>query len=285
MKYELGFHTNCRCGKTLHEILQNLQAANFKHVMLDAKSEDLESGIKLAQSMGFSVPFVHLPFRKPYGHNVDNFWRKGVENDKLVDSIIDFIKICDRLGVEVAIVHPSNGTKGITWDLGQGLASIRKILDATKHCNVKLAFENGFHDVNQHLYHVLDNIDDERVGFCYDCGHHYLYAPEVDLLGKYGNRCFAVHLHDNMMNPGKGTSSCDLHLLPFDGKIDFARVMSDLVLVNYDGIILLESKHHRAEVGLYVYDKLSPVEFLQLAYQRGEQLIKLMQAGNLKIRQ
>lgn len=295
MKHKLGFHTNCRCGKTLEETLQHIKAAGFTHVMLDVKRADLESGIKLAQDIGLVVECVHLPFRLPYGPAVDNFWISGAENDEIIESIVQNIRTCGKHGVEVVIIHPSNGTRDFPYDLSQGVKSIQKILDATQSCNVKLAFENGYANINKQLQHLFDEIKDERFGFCYDCGHHYLLDSEIDFLKKYGDRCFAIHLHDNNLDyqgddfvgsngsmlhsPPFGRSGSDLHLLPFDGKINFEKVMHDIAHSKYDGSVMLESKYHREDVGIFLYKDKSPTEFLQIAYKRAEQLEKMLDSA------
>lgn len=295
MKPKLGFHTNCRCGKTLEETLQYIKAAEFTHVMIDTKRESLETGIKLAQNIGLVVDCVHLPFKPPYGHAVDSFWISGAGNDEIIESMIQQIKVCGKHGVKVVIIHPSNGSRNFPYDLSQGVKSIQKILCTTKSTNVKLAFENGFASINKQLQYLFDNIKDKRFGLCYDSGHHYLLDPEVDLLKKYGNRCFAIHLHDNNMDYKGGVFGSsddsefhslpfgkigsDLHLLPFDGKINFEKVMHDIAQSKYDGVVMLESKYHRKDAGIFLYEDNSPTEFLQIAYKRAEELAKMLDSA------
>ena len=48
------------------------------------------------------------------------------------------------------------------------------------------------------------------------------------------NKILAVHLHDN-------DQSSDLHLLPFDGTIDWDKLLKHLKNANYQGPVTLES--------------------------------------------
>ena len=51
----------------------------------------------------------------------------------------------------------------------------------------------------------------------------------------------AVHLHDNLMDWEIGYDHTrDLHMLPFDGKIDYDKVCEKLANTNYDNVIMLE---------------------------------------------
>jgi len=123
---------------------------------------------------------------------------------------------------------------------------------------------------------LLDNIADPRLGFCYDCGHNYLYTPEIDFIAKYGDRVIAVHLQDNLMDaPDINQSNRDIHLLPFDGKIDFKKVMRDIAKSKYNGPIMLEAKYKRDRYETS-YKDMPPTEFLQEARKRGIKLAKML---------
>ena len=50
---------------------------------------------------------------------------------------------------------------------------------------------------------------------------------------KFKDRIFAVHLHDN-------DKSDDLHLMPFDGTIDWNKLLTDLKNAHYEACITLE---------------------------------------------
>lgn len=281
MNRNLGVNTNCSCGGTLKETLQYIKAAGFRHIMLSEKtSGEFEGNLRLAREMGFEIPYVHLAYRQPHALPMNDLWVKGAPNRALVDSLIERIKICGKFGVEVAIIHPSWNSSGIEnpqWSAAQGIASIKEILKTAEKAGVKIAVENLNPGDLIYLRHLLNNIDSPSLGFCYDCGHHNLYAPKVDFIGEYGSRCFAIHLHDNLMDaPDPNTSERDMHRLPFDGKIDFGKVMRDIAKSSYNGVLMLELNRSSNGAAPLIYERTTQAEFLKEAHSRGKKLGKML---------
>ena len=141
-----------------------------------------------------------------------------------------------------------------------GLKRIRKIVEYAKKLNVKVAFENT--KIKGYLEYVLENIKDDNVGICFDSGHFHVHFNDEFNFEFFKDRIFAVHLHDN-------DKSDDLHLLPFDGTLDWKNVMDKLKECNYQGPITLELCYR------YDYLKIPLDEFYKIGYDRGIQLSKL----------
>ena len=89
----------------------------------------------------------------------------------------------------------------------------------------------------------------------------------------YGDRLCCTHIHDNY---GASYTKVpivhgDCHMLPFDGSLDFERIMRDMRSVGYEGVLMLEAGA-RSDLGTY-YD-LTAKEY----YQRGfDALLRLAQ--------
>ncbi|WP_244648334.1 sugar phosphate isomerase/epimerase family protein [Ruminiclostridium herbifermentans] len=96
------------------------------------------------------------------------------------------------------------------------------------------------------LSFMLQQVDSQRIGFCYDCCHHYKYYPSFDLLSMYGSRLVALHLHDYNGNT--------LHQLPFDGTIDWPAAMKKLADTGYSGATAIEAMN-------WSYKELEDEEF------------------------
>jgi len=276
--YQIGINTNCGCGDTLEETLRNIKAAGFRHIMLlPSKNGDLEQELELATRIGLKVAFVHLP----HWLEVNNFWTVGRESDELINKVIEQIKVCDKYGARVAVIHSTKRSVESNLQLTpHGVNSFRKLLQATEKCSIKIAIENLHSSESKFMEFLFDKIKDERLGLCYDCGHHNLADPNTDWLGKYGDRCFAIHLHDNLMDlPKIGIRGHDLHMLPFDGKIDFEKVIRGIAKSKYRDIIMIESSRLESSF----YQNISPTEFLREAKSRGEKLAKMLDAARKKI--
>ena len=89
---------------------------------------------------------------------------------------------------------------------------------------VVVALENSVS--REHLYYVLDNIKSPYVGHCFDSGHRNAFAHDTDFLAKYGDRLVATHIQDN-------DGANDLHLMPFDGTINWEQVSAELAGTSY----------------------------------------------------
>ena len=272
----------CEFGDTFAESITNIKAAGFDTVMLYEKHGDLEGNIRTTLDAGLQIFCVHLEQKK-----MNDLWAAGAENKELVKTIKYNIKTCGKYGIGVVVMHSTHRAERneitVAGPNEFALSCMRDILKTAEKYKVRIALENVA-QIQNHLYYLLDNIDSPWLGFCYDCGHHYLYTPKVDFATVYGNRLFAVHIHDNFMNwSRRGDSSVDIHILPGDGNIDFEKVISDIERTSYDGPVLLElhnkaSKSYAEQISIYqkLYDTITDAEFLAEAHKRGEELIKLL---------
>ena len=76
-----------------------------------------------------------------------------------------------------------------------------------------------------------------------------------------GDKLICTHIHDNRGKDLSRPDGGDLHLLPFDGDIDYQKMMKGLNGANYQGSLMLE-------VGNRDYGEMSADEFLADCYQR-----------------
>lgn len=270
---QIGVSTNNESGNSDIEILNNITQAGFKNVMLSYKTKNIDETIKTINDLGLNISYFHL--NSTYANDL---WAKGEAVDDYVKSVIKQIEICGKNNIPIAIMHATVGSPSdfASKPSTQGLINFEKILKAAKQNNVKIAIENLDCCSIKHLCYLLDNFKDENVGFCYDVGHHHIYNAKTDLLKKYGNRLIAVHLHDNLMDWTKGYDyTRDLHLLPFDGKIDFYKVCNKLKKINYNGVVMLEL-HKKSCGSPQMYENLDNIEYLKEAYKRAEKLAKMI---------
>ncbi len=235
---EIGINTNCECGDTFSETCRNIKKAGFDNVMVAFKAGNAEENVKEALSQGLKIPYVHLTTRF-----ADNMWAKGTSNFDYIESVKREIQLCSKYNIPIAVLHGTTGNaaqKALPPST-EALDSMKKILDYAEECKVKIALENLDKPNFENFTFLLDNLKSEYFGLCYDAGHHHLYFPEFDILGKYGDRLLAVHLHDNLMDWEFGWDySRDLHQLPFDGKIDFEKVCEKLGKAGYNNVVMLE---------------------------------------------
>lgn len=274
---KIGINTDCECGNSIKEIMQNIKAAGFENIMLAERSGDLDTNLDLARAMGLAVSFVHLGYS-----DINNMWKYGPANHEFVKNFTRRLEILYKYGVKTAVIHSygfKDSDEAKTSLIERGVATMKQILEIAKKLDIRIAVENLNTKNTAYTRALLDNIDSSNFGLCYDAGHKNLHTPETDLLALYGTRCFEIHLHDNMMDDRTGMEgNLDHHLLPFDGKIDFEKEMRNLAAVGFRGAMMLEINRHDwvNKVPRPIYAHLSIVDFLKLAKTRAKKLVEFL---------
>ena len=138
------------------------------------------------------------------------------------------------------------------------------IIETAQKHDVTLAIENCDDEHLPHMEYVLDNIDSKNLGFCFDSGHWHLFTRHVELINKYSDKLCALHLHDNIGKfPTTDKWHQDMHMLPFDGNVDFEYLAQEIAKTKYNGCIMLESRKSKRDNR--PYRDITSEEFLNKA--------------------
>lgn len=239
---------------TIKERYRLIRAAGFEGVLLwwseGFGRGDYRNGPEFARNAGLFIENIHTPIQKQ-----NDLWLNNLDGEALTDCYLQCITDCAALEIPTMVVHLP---EDIYSHNVLGVERLKRIAESAERLEVNVALEN-LRNFNN-LSYILEQMDSPRIGFCYDCGHHYRYYPEKDLLSMYGSRMMAIHLHDNYGDA--------MHRLPFDGTVDWTLAMKDVVRVGYMGATAIEAMN-------WDYLKLSAEEFLNEAFKRGEELEKL----------
>lgn len=245
---------------SLKNTMELIASLGFSAVFSDATFE--KSPEKVAEHcarLGLEYQFVHAPFK-----GTNNIWLNTLKGDDMLKKIIDCIDSCSRANVPATVVHISSGyTPPPISKIGKN--RYMKIVEHALSKNVKIAFEN-LREPN-YLKWAMDTFETApNVGFCWDIGHENCFTTGIDYMALYGDKLICTHIHDNYCTP-----SGDLHLIPFDGKIDFESMASRLKNSDYTGPLMLEvfSKNE-------IYNNISEIEFFKRAYNAIEKIQKLI---------
>ena len=210
--------------------------------------KDYRNGPELAREAGLFVENIHTPVQ-----NQEDLWLDNLDGEALTECYLQCIADCAEFEIPTMVVHLPGEDNSHT---PLGLERIRTITEKAERLNINVALENLRNLSN--VAYVLDQIDSGRIGFCYDCGHHYHYYPDHDLLARYGSRLMALHLHDDNGSHGQ-------HGLPFDGSIDWKTAMKKIEETAYTGPTAIEAMN-------WDYENLSAKEFLYKAFEKGKRL-------------
>ena len=247
--YELQF-------KSVHERYRLIKEAGFDGVLLwwsdgfdrDCYGRnDYRNGPQIVREAGLFIENIHTPF-----HNQNNLWLDNLDGKALTDCYLQCVADCADFEIPTMVVHLPNEDNPYNT---LGLDRIKRITEKAELLGVNVALENTRNFNN--LAYVLEQVDSLRIGFCYDCAHHYRHYPGDDLLSMYGSRLMALHLHDN-----DGTRN---HRLPFDGTIDWSVAMKKIAETGYSGATAIEAMN-------WGYEDLSAEKFLQKAFERAKRL-------------
>ena len=198
---------------------------------------------------GLRYEMIHAPFA-----HTNALWQEGEEGERELAALITAVRCAAEAQCPTVAVHltASRETPPIT-DLGRARYEILVEYAAKK--NVNIAFENivGLAHLEWAMAHFKDA---PNVGFCWDCGHEKCFAGGTEYIPLFGKRLIATHLHDN-----GGVANKDQHKLPFDGRLDFGRVVKQLRQSGYRGTLTLEVFAENT----HDYDGMSVVAFLEKA--------------------
>lgn len=240
---------------TVSETIDAIKKAGFKDVFVQWYNKEWEYSqeeqLKYARKQGLNIIFAHLGYK-----NINDLWKECDEENKLVENYKKDIKICKQNNIPMVVMHLTS--KKVAPNYNEiGLERIREIVNYAKELDIKVAFENT--KIKGYLEYVIQNLDNDNVGICYDAGHCHVHFNDEFPYEMFKNKIFAVHLHDN-------DKSDDLHLLPFDGTIDWEKVIKKLRDCNYEGPITLEPCYR------YDYLNLTLDEFYKKAYEVGKKI-------------
>lgn len=233
----------------------------------------VENIARLARQNGLVMEFIHAPVT-----GVDTMWMEGEAGQRQLDTFIGWMRQCAQAQVPCMVSHVWTKFAPVEPN-ALGFDRFGTLLDLAEREGVKIAFENA--EVDKFLTAVHDQLwSHPAAGFCFDSGHELCYNGGRDQLGQFGDQLLCTHLNDNMGQTGPGiTSKDDSHMMPFDGRVNWADVADRLKQVGWQGPLTFELKM-KNKPDRHTHDRyapLSPTELLELAFQKAEQFEALMQ--------
>ena len=244
------------------EIIRLIKEAGFNSVMTwwgdEFKEIDGEKENKpeIIRDCGLKLENVHFPF-----DGINSIWENTLDGHGIFNMFLSYIGDCKTYDIPTAVVHVTSGDNPPPFGK-LGLDRFKRLIEKAEKYGVTIALENLRKP--EYLDFIFQNIESDNLKFCYDSGHENCYTPDIDLLSKYGDKLVALHLHDN-----DGTG--DQHLLPFNGTIDWGRIMKKLKSLDYKGSLALEIDAQYIDVS----KEYTASEYLLEAKNRAYKLIDI----------
>ncbi len=144
------------------------------------------------------------------------------------------------LGAKLVVFHPGydrwrySGNSGLWIDQSKNFWP--RLLKCAEQLKIRLALENIFEENPETLITLVNEIDSDWLGHCFDTGHWNLFGQVslTDWLSALGSRLFHLHLHDNF-------GDRDAHLPIGEGKIDFPLLFDWLARHHINATMTLEA--------------------------------------------
>ena len=221
-----------------------------------------------------------LGIRMRQGHS----WIQNpcVEDEYATKVNFHLMEVARRLGIEWMVFHTGTlpGAVSRKEHLDANAEWFKRLIDVSRRTGVKVAIENIFDWVDDHVIHaygvypdelleIIQRVGDPDMGVCWDTGHaHLSRMNQYSAIRMLGGKLVATHVHDN-----RGRMCYDLHVPPFYGSIDWPSVMRGLRDIGYAGTLNFECERHT------IPNAMLPEEFRHL-YATGLYLCRMMESGN-----
>lgn len=222
---------------------------NFFEIQELLDNENYEKTFdEIIKNCNLKFNIAHAPIHFPFFFNTyDNLKEKDLYEKRIVRAI----NLSSKLNVEWIVIHlgtvlGSDGRYNFKESIEENIKYLSKFVKLAIENNIKIAIENGTNmeeEVTPAIDELISIVDyynncynKEVLGICFDFGHANVGKLDIySEIKKIGNRLKVTHIHDNY-----GT---DTHNFPFDGDINWKKVITALKEISYNGELTLEVRY------------------------------------------
>lgn len=261
-------------GLELKEQIALLKKRGFDAYFVEWEPDmDVKALKSYGDELGMICQSMHAPFVK-----MAHMWETGEKAADAVNELLVCVEQCAENQIPILVCHCFIGF-GPEMPNEIGVKNYKKVVVRAEELGIKIAFENT--EGEAYLDALMEAFgEDENVGFCWDTGHEMCYNHGKDMMAKYGSKIFCTHLNDNMgisAEDGSITWLDDLHLLPFDGIVDWTNIVEQLHRYGFDDILTFElnkkSKPGRHEND--IYEAMEIEAYFAEVYKRANKIAEM----------
>lgn len=218
----------------------------FETTFVRTEHPNFEAMMYAAKQANIVCECGHAPFDR-----INDIWYPGQEGEQMLDRLCRSADLCAQYGIPVLVMHLSSGRPAPRIS-DIGYERLDRLVKHADRRGVRLAFEN-----QRYLGNIAFAFEQfPTVGFCWDVGHEDVFAGGRRYMPLFGDRLCQLHVHDNFFEK-------DVHIIPYDGKVDFERVAASIAAVDYDRSLMLELNAPVSDV----YRDWTPERYYQHAAQ------------------
>jgi len=255
-----GISTQIQRGSTVTlDLLESIRKAGYERFELFCNRPHLDFHSRsLMRSIGrwfrenaLPAPSIHLPFIEG-GGGEEKIWVSALSSDKkerayAIDEIKRALELTDYVAPSYVVMHLGNPNDKFTPVAFEHAYAV--IAQIRTFAGVKIMVENIPNEIS-----TIDRIQEFKtvaevtdIGICYDTGHGHLQQDGTKA-GSF-DAIDTTHIHDNHGDK-------DDHLWPFEGTINWPALIEKLVLAQYRGEFIFETRSNDLGKGDEVRSRL-----------------------------
>lgn len=248
---KIGINMNAFGDIDIDLQIRLMQENGFETTFVIAENPRVDEMMAAIQKAGIICESVHAPL----GKELNDLWQEGEAGEQMLARQKRSVDLCAKYGIPVMVVHLSSGVAPRINDVGY--QRFKALVDYADEHGVKIAFEN-----QRYLANIAFAFEQfPTAGFCWDVGHEDVFAGGRRYMPLFGHLLSQLHIHDNF-------GQKDVHIIPYDGKVDYERVAASIAAVDYDRSLMLELN---AQVSS-VYDDWTAEQYYKHAGQAARKL-------------
>lgn len=254
MQYGISTHLY-HASRLTREHLAEIAAAGFDAVEVFATRSHVDYHDPAAldalagslRDLNLRLHGIHAPIMDAFGRgdtwegmNYSIASTDQARRQEAVRETIQALELARRVPVDVMVLHlgaPRGHQSESDRDARDAaLRSLEELHGTAQPLGVRLAVEVIPNEIStpESLVRMLEeDFTAADAGVCLDFGHAFLLGDVVDAVEQVSGHLITTHVHDN---DGRN----DAHLVPFDGRIDWAPALMGIQKIGYDGTLLFE---------------------------------------------
>ena len=270
-------------GTTDLETLAVFKQAGFDTFFTEWNEHDAKYHVNIANEaakLGFQYESIHACF-----NGINCIWEQGEAGEAYLARLKRCVDDAANSGVLYITVHVMNVPKynyenPSLWS-ELGVNRFAELVGYAEKKGIKVAFENVEFPQYQlkKLIGILRNTAPNALRFCWDVGHEHCYPAIPDRVSElYGDLIIGTHMHDNFgqVNSEVITWEDDVHVMPFDGTLNYKKVGDSLKKIGYQGTITLELVRSERQWNILPwYKDYTFEEFAAEAHKKAERIALL----------
>jgi len=245
--WPIGLSTGCFYHQSILDCLPVIRESGFGTIEICSSPTHFDyhdpAMVRRAAERIHELGMEAYSFHAPFADTIDIASSDDAQRNAALAEVLQAAAAAAALRVHYFVIHPgpehppeTSGEEKLTR-MRNVVTTLNEVARRCRELGVMCVLENKlphliFGNTSDILW-ILDAINTAEVGACLDTGHASLSGDMESLVRKLRGHLKMVHAHDN-------GGARDDHLPPGDGRIDWEKLLRELVQIEFHGALILE---------------------------------------------